>query len=128
MRAYHPPLPAKEVEGDGARRSPGLRVRMISHHPTTPAAFPDSFPVAGGNFLAYSCAAARDLHPLPCLRPAAKTRVPKNISKSNKQCVSNLERHPSEVNRGRIRFSSTPACMTLTTACSGRKLPLDPQR
>src|SRR3954463_6659288 len=27
-----------------------------------------SGPVAGGDFLAYSCAAARDLHPLPNLR------------------------------------------------------------
>jgi hypothetical protein len=30
-----------------------------------PWAFPESLPVAEGNFLAYSCAAARDLHPLP---------------------------------------------------------------
>src|ERR1700752_3006705 len=44
-----------------------------------PWAFPESLPVAEGNFLAYSCAAARDLHPLPCLRPAAKTRVPKEF-------------------------------------------------
>ena len=41
------------------------------------------FPVAEGNVLAYSCAAARDLHPLPCLRPAAKTRVPKNDKEPN---------------------------------------------
>jgi len=52
---------------------------------------PGNFPVAEGNVLAYSCAAARDLHPLPCLRVSptlsqkseedravAKTRVPKN--------------------------------------------------
>ena len=32
---------------------------------------------AEGSVLAYSCAAARDLHPLPSLRPAAKTRVPR---------------------------------------------------
>jgi hypothetical protein len=36
--------------------------------------------VADGSFLAYSCAAARDLHPLPCLRRAAKTRVPNDIT------------------------------------------------
>jgi hypothetical protein len=34
-------------------------------------------PVAEGNVLAYSCAAARELHPLPCLRRAAKTRFPR---------------------------------------------------
>ena len=28
-------------------------------------AFPGLLPVTGGNFLAYSCAAARDSHPLP---------------------------------------------------------------
>ena len=38
--------------------------------------------MAEGNFLAYSCAAARDLHPLPCLRRRAKTRVPKEFLKS----------------------------------------------
>ena len=48
----------------------------------SPWAFPGPIPVAEGNFLAYSCAAARDLHPLPCLRQAAKTRVPKEIAKS----------------------------------------------
>jgi hypothetical protein len=38
---------------------------------------PGNFPVAEGNVLAYSCAAARELHPLPCLRRAAKTRFPR---------------------------------------------------
>jgi len=41
-------------------------------------------PVDGCGFLAYSCAAARELHPLPCLRPVAKTRKPKDISKNGK--------------------------------------------
>jgi len=39
-------------------------------------------PVAGCDFLAYSCAAARELHPLPCLRHGAKTRKPKDIPKN----------------------------------------------
>src|SRR6266498_3248253 len=30
---------------------------------------PGSIPVARGDVLAYSCAAARDLHPLPCSSP-----------------------------------------------------------
>ena len=45
-------------------------------------AFPGSIPVDGCDFLAYSCAAARELHPLPCLRLEAKTRKPKDISKN----------------------------------------------
>jgi hypothetical protein len=48
------------------------------------AAFPGMFPVTGCDFLAYSCAAARELHPLPCLRHKAKTRKPKDISKNGK--------------------------------------------
>jgi len=45
-------------------------------------AFPEFIPVTGCDFLAYSCAAARELHPLPCLRHTAKTRKPKNNSKN----------------------------------------------
>jgi len=48
------------------------------------AAFPELLPVTGCDFLAYSCAAARELHPLPCLRHKAKTRKPKDISKNGK--------------------------------------------
>jgi len=40
---------------------------------------PGIYPVTGCDFLAYSCAAARELHPLPCLRRKAKTRKPKDI-------------------------------------------------
>src|ERR1700733_4108219 len=42
------------------------------------------------NFLAHSCAAARDFHPLPCLRQVAKTRIPKEIRKNRKTCEGNL--------------------------------------
>jgi hypothetical protein len=35
-------------------------------------AFPGSIPVDGCDVLAYSCAAARELHPLPCLRLRGK--------------------------------------------------------
>jgi hypothetical protein len=45
-------------------------------------AFPELLPVTGCCFLAYSCAAARELHPLPCLRHKAKTRKPKDVSKN----------------------------------------------
>jgi hypothetical protein len=44
-------------------------------------------PVTGCDFLAYSCAAARELHPLPCLCHGAKTRKPKDISKNGKYVV-----------------------------------------
>jgi len=40
--------------------------------------------VTGCDFLAYSCAAARELHPLPYLRHQAKTHKPKDISKNRK--------------------------------------------
>ena len=42
------------------------------------AAFPEYFLVAGCGVLAYSCAAARELHPLPSLCREAKTRSPKD--------------------------------------------------
>ena len=58
------------------------RVRMATTHPRTPAAFPGPLPVADGRFLVYSCAAARDLHPLPSLHLAAKTRVPKILQRA----------------------------------------------
>jgi hypothetical protein len=67
-----------------------LRVRMARAHPVRPAAFPGSFPVAGGSFLAYSCAAAWDSHPLPSLRQAAKTRLPKDLKKNQKTRARNL--------------------------------------
>lgn len=44
--------------------------------------FPGNLPVTGCDFLAYSCAAARELHPLPYLRHGTKTRKPKDISKN----------------------------------------------
>src|SRR5579864_3285580 len=72
----------KVTERDGLLAS---RVRM-QKNASQPACRPsrDSFPVTGGNVLAYSCAAARDSHPLPCLRRAAKTRVPDEMPKSRK--------------------------------------------
>jgi hypothetical protein len=48
-------------------------------------AFPGMLPVDGCDFLAYSCAAARELHPLPCLCHGAKTRKPKDVSKNGKE-------------------------------------------
>jgi hypothetical protein len=47
-----------------------------------PTAFPGLFLVTGGDFLAYSCAAARDLHPLSSLCREAKTRTPKDLKKN----------------------------------------------
>src|SRR5258706_9908318 len=76
-RAYHPPFHAKGVAVDGLRRSPGSRVRMFCIR-IRQAAFPGFFLVAGCGVLAYSCAAARELHPLPSLCREAKTRSPKD--------------------------------------------------
>jgi hypothetical protein len=58
-----------------------------------PTAFPGFLPVTGSDFLAYSCAAARELHPLPCLRHKAKTRKPKGISKNWKILVQEIYWH-----------------------------------
>src|SRR5882724_11156949 len=85
IRAYVPPLHAKEVEVDGSRRSPGFASKNAASIPTSLPAFPGQSPVAKSTFLAYSCAAARDFHPLPCLHRAAKTRVPKESDKDQKQ-------------------------------------------
>src|SRR6266851_2949760 len=89
-----PPLLAKGVGVGGSRRSPGSRVRMraacvgtgtlarpcLIPHPILPRAFPEQAPVARCDVLAYSCAAARDLHPLPCPPHMRRTREP--ISKA----------------------------------------------
>lgn len=82
---------------DGLRRSPGFASEdawsgnwQFAIGPSIrnlQAAFPGLLPVTGCDLLAYSCAAARELHPLPCLCHKAKTRKPKDISKSGKyQC------------------------------------------
>jgi hypothetical protein len=60
-----------------------IETRSSNIHCLQPA-FPEFLPVTGCDFLAYSCAAARELHPLPCLRHKAKTRKPKDISKNEK--------------------------------------------
>ena len=73
---------------DGSRRSPGLASEDVSlnsasgYYKRPSQGFVLSPPVTDCDFLAYSCAAARELHPLPCLRRAAKTRVPKEIAKN----------------------------------------------
>ena len=61
---------------------------------------PGIFPVAESSFLAYSCAAARDLHPLPNLRRAAKTHVPNELTKSKNNRARNLTPQDEEVKRG----------------------------
>jgi len=63
---------------------------MHSAFVTTPSLPKDSSPVAESIFLAYSCAAARDFHPLPCLHRAAKTRVPKESDKDQNNRPTNL--------------------------------------
>jgi hypothetical protein len=90
----HPPFHAKGVKVDGLRRSPGFasedaraaigswQLAIGSGTRDLQAAFPGWLPVDGCDVLAYSCAAARELHPLPCLRHKAKTRKPKDISKN----------------------------------------------
>jgi hypothetical protein len=50
--------------------------------------FPES-PVAGGDMLAYSCAAARDLHPLPILARADKDTRIVNVEKELEQRGAN---------------------------------------
>src|ERR1700739_480333 len=93
-----------------------LRVRMVEQlsavrhaddrwsYPTSEnslqTAFPGNLPVTGCDFLAYSCAAARELHPLPCLRHMAKTRKPKGHFKELEILVSGIYRAGvGEVNR-----------------------------
>ena len=60
--------------------------------------------MTGCDVLAYSCAAARELHPLPCLRHKAKTRKPKDVSKNGKSGERNLLGRALEVNRRGARF------------------------
>jgi hypothetical protein len=48
-----------------------IRPTMIAH-PVTSSAFPEFLPVAEDNFLAYSCAAARDFAPASLSSPSGK--------------------------------------------------------
>jgi hypothetical protein len=75
----HPPFHAKGVKVDGLRRSPGFAseealaaIAVGQNIRILQTAFPGLLPVTGCDFLAYSCAAARELHPLPCLRHEGK--------------------------------------------------------
>src|SRR5208337_4211961 len=83
----------------GSRRSPGFASQDVSFRsnelwpsirllqPAFPGCPFQAAPVTGCDFLAYSCAAARDLHPLPiapaCRRPTIM-REP-NIEKEQKK-------------------------------------------
>ena len=49
-----------------------LRVRTQDLRPIAAAGLPGKFPVTGGDVLAYSCAAARDSHPLPNFHPSGR--------------------------------------------------------
>src|SRR5580658_2967055 len=77
----------KGLRADDLRRSPGFAREDASSSNWQLAraskflqtAFPEFLPVTGCDVLAYSCAAARELHPLPSLRYKAKTRKPKDI-------------------------------------------------
>jgi hypothetical protein len=78
---------------DGLRRSPGFASEEASQQlavgnwlklPDSAGGLPGIRPSDRCGFLAYSCAAARELHPLPCLCHGAKTRKPKDISKNGK--------------------------------------------
>jgi hypothetical protein len=118
---------------DGLRRSPGFASEDAKQLAIGPGpgirnlqtAFPGVLPVDGCDFLAYSCAAARELHPLPCLCRGAKTRKPKDISKNGKSwCQEFIGWGQWKSNRGRVEGpsrsddgspmaagSSPPACL-----------------
>src|SRR5271169_124092 len=79
---------------DGSRRSPGFASQDVSFRfsirllqPAFPGCHFQLSPVTGCVVLAYSCAAARDLHPLPiapaCCRPTIMRKP--NIEKEQKQ-------------------------------------------
>src|SRR3984893_14143926 len=97
----------ERVAVDGLRRSPGLRVRMrlgcrknaaIGQHPIAADGLPGHLPVTGCYFLAYSCAAARDFHPLPCLcRNGKDAQIEGILKEQEKTGVRNLPREVVEV-------------------------------
>jgi hypothetical protein len=94
---------------DGLRRSPGFASEEASQQlavgnwlklPDSAGGLPGIRPSDRCGFLAYSCAAARELHPLPCLCHGAKTRKPKDISKNWKYWCEGIYRGATvEVNR-----------------------------
>jgi hypothetical protein len=76
---------------DGSRRSPGFASQDLSFRPASgccnrpsQVVFSD-IPVTGCVVLAYSCAAARDLHPLPIRRRLAALRSCANLNIEKEQ-------------------------------------------
>ena len=105
---------------DGLRRSPGfasddaVSVKLSNIRVLTDG-LPRVYPVTICDFLAYSCAAARELHPLPCLCHRAKTRKPKDISKNGKSWCEEFT--------GREWWKSTLARLLLGPATHCRSHP-----
>ena len=75
-------------------------VRAFSIQTKWPA-FPES-PVTGSEVLAYSCAAARDLHPLPNPCPSGQRHANPNVGKERKQRGAN-----DNGERGRSQYQSS---------------------
>ncbi len=71
--------------GGGSHRSPGFASEDVC--PILQAAFPGTFPVTGCDFLAYSCAAARDLHPLPNFRLNERKCANLDLERAQKACL-----------------------------------------
>jgi hypothetical protein len=62
------------------------------------AGLPRKIPVTGSDVLAYSCAAARELHPLPNLRLCGRRCANQSFERAEKMCSGNLIGMRREVN------------------------------
>src|SRR6266700_3186350 len=76
--------------GDSRLGCPGELARQGLERPLLCLKPSQIAPVARGYVLAYSCAAARDLHPLPCPPQARRTREP--IFESLKNVLARCQR------------------------------------
>jgi hypothetical protein len=73
--------------------------------PTMPPAFPE-YPVTGSDVLAYSCAAARDLHPLPIFVCVRQRHANPDVYKERNNEEQTIIGREEEVNR-----SVSAACL-----------------
>ncbi len=120
---------------DGSRRSPGFASKDVSFHSASgyynrPSQISFAgFPVTDCDFLAYSCAAARDLHPLP-IAPAFRRATIKREPKIEKETETTTA---PQIYRGRClkvkRPSQVPGLIILELSSfklSSREKPRDP--
>lgn len=110
-----------------SRRSPGLRVRILCVGNSCPSCGIRILPgpsrsssVDRGGVLAYSCAAARDLHPLPCPCVSAEIKTSASGAGTRERIESR-----TNVNGARVSVNRAEDVTTANPSLTGKKILVD---